>query len=127
MLVEKMGFNVSVTGILKTKIFKGHTQTMGFLGVLFNYQFVISESVKVKKSNHKSILSSTLTLAFFLQSKDNSGKQSGSEDNSAFDKCAPLKFLKATNKQLQKHLKFKLCFMTFIIATNKNLCHFPIG
>ena len=43
MLVEKMGFNVSqsVTGIPKTKFFKGHTQTMGFLGVLFNYQFII--------------------------------------------------------------------------------------
>ena len=65
MLVEKMGFNVSVTGVPKTKIFNGHTQTMGFLGVLFNYQFIISESVKVQNSNHKSILSSTLTLAFF--------------------------------------------------------------
>ena len=47
MSVEKMGFNVSVTGIPKTKIFKGHTQTTGFLGVLLNYQFIISESVKV--------------------------------------------------------------------------------
>ena len=103
MLVEKMGFNVSVTGIPKTKIFKGHTQTMGFLGVLFNYQFIISETVKVQSSNHKSILSSTLTLAFFLLSENNCGKQSGSEDNSAFDKRAPLKFLKATNKQLQMH------------------------
>ena len=36
MLVEKMGFNVSVTGVPKTKIFKGRTQTVGFLGVLFN-------------------------------------------------------------------------------------------
>ena len=87
MLVEKMGFNVSVTGIPKTKIFKGHTQTiMGFLGVLFNYQLIISESVKVQNSNHNSILSSTLTLAYFLLSKNNSGKQSGSEDNSAFEK-----------------------------------------
>lgn len=105
MLVEKMGFNVSqsVTGIPKAKFFKGHTQTMGFLGVLFNYQFIISESVKVQSSNHKSILSSTLTLAFFLPSENNCGKQSGSEDNSAFDKGAPLKFLKATNKQLQIH------------------------
>ena len=90
MLVEKMGF-------------KGHTQTMGFLGVLFNYQFIISETVKVRSSNHKSILSSTLTLAFFLLSENNCGKQSGSEDNSAFDKRASLKFLKATNKQLQMH------------------------
>ena len=96
MLVEKMGFNVSVTGVPKTKIFEGHTQTTGFLGVLLNYQFIISESVKVQNSNHKSILSSTLTLAFFfLLSKNNCGKQSGSEDNSAFDKGAPLKFLKA--------------------------------
>ena len=86
MLVEKMGFNVSVTGIPKTTIFKGHTQTMGFLGVLFNYQLIISESVKVQNSNHNSILSSTLTLAYFLLSKNNSGKQSGSEDNSAFEK-----------------------------------------
>ena len=90
MLVEKMGF-------------KGHTQTMGFWGVLFNYQFIISETVKVRSSNHKSILSSTLTLAFFLLSENNCGKQSGSEDNSAFDKRASLKFLKATNKQLQMH------------------------
>ena len=103
MLVEKMGFNVSVTGIPKTKIFKGHTQTMGFLGVLFNYQLIISESVKVQNSNHNSILSSTLTLAYFLLSKNNSGKQSGSEDNSAFEKGALLNFLKATNKQLQMH------------------------
>ena len=103
MLVEKMGFNVSVTGIPKTKIFKGHTQTTGFWGVLLNYQFIISKSVKVQNSNHKSILSSTLTLAFFLLSKNNCGKQSGSEDNSAFDKGAPLKFFKATNKQLQMH------------------------
>ena len=103
MLVEKMGFNVSVTGVPKTKIFKGHTQTTGFWGVLFNYQFIISESVNVQNSNHKSILSSTLTLAFLLLSKNNCGKQSGSEDNSAFDKGAPLKFLKATNKQLQMH------------------------
>ena len=70
MLVEKMGFNVSVTGVPKTKIFKGHTQTiMGFLGVLFNYQFIITESVKVQNSNHKSTLSSTLTLAFFYCQK----------------------------------------------------------
>ena len=103
MLVEKMGFNVSVTGIPKTKIFEGHTQTTGFLGVLLHHQFIISESVKVQNSNHKSILSSTLTLAFFLLSKNNCGKQSGSEDNSAFDKGALLKFLKATNKQLQIH------------------------
>ena len=95
MLVEKMGFNVSVTGVPKTNIFEEHTQTTGFLGVLLNYQFIISESVKVQNSNHKSILSSTLTLAFFLLSKNNCGKQSGSEDNSAFDKGAPLKFLKA--------------------------------
>ena len=61
-----MGFNVSVTGVPKTKIFEGHTQTTGFLGVLLNYQFIISESVKVQNSNHKSILSSTLTLAFFF-------------------------------------------------------------
>ena len=104
MLVEKMGFNVSVTGVPKTKIFKGHTQTiMGFLGVLFNYQFIITESVKVQNSNHKSTLSSTLTLTFFYCQKNNSGKQSGSEDNSAFDKGTLLKFLKATNKQLQMH------------------------
>ena len=103
MLVEKMGFNVSVTGIPKTKIFEGHTQTTGFLGVLLHHQFIISESVKVQNSNHKSILSSTLTLAFFLLSKNNCGKQSGSEDNSAFDKGALLKFLKATNRQLQIH------------------------
>ena len=71
MLVEKMGFNVSVTGVPKTKIFKGHTQTiMGFLGVLFNYQFIITESVKVQNSNHKSTLSSTLTLAFFYCQKN---------------------------------------------------------
>ena len=71
MLVEKMGFNVSVTGVEKTKIFKGHTQTiMGFLGVLFNYQFIITESVKVQNSNHKSTLSSTLTLAFFYCQKN---------------------------------------------------------
>ena len=70
MLVEKMGFNVSVTGVPKTKIFKGHTQTiMGFLGVLFNYQFIITESVKVQNSNHKSTLSSTLTLTFFYCQK----------------------------------------------------------
>ena len=103
MLVEKMGFNVSVTRIPKTKIFKGHTQTMGFWGVLLHYQFIISESVKVQNSNHKSILSSTLTLAFFLLSKNSCGKQSGSEDNSAFDKGTLLKFFKATNKQLQMH------------------------
>ena len=69
MLVEKMGFNVSVTGVPKTKIFEGHTQTTGFLGVLLNYQFIISESVKFQNSNHKSILSSTLTLAYFFTFK----------------------------------------------------------
>ena len=79
MLVEKMGFNVSVTGVPKTKIFEGHTQTTGFLGVLLHHQFIISESVKVQNSNHKSILSSTLTVAFFLLSKNNSSKQLGSE------------------------------------------------
>ena len=51
------------------KIFKGQTQTMGFLGVLFTYQFIITVSVKVQNSNHKSTLSSTLTLAFFYCQK----------------------------------------------------------
>ena len=91
MLVEKMGFNVSVTGIPKTKIFKGHTQTTGFWGVLLNYQFIISESVKGQNSNHKSILSSTLTLAFFLLLKI------------TVENSQAVKIIQATNKQLQMH------------------------
>ena len=91
MLVEKMGFNVSVTGIPKTKIFKGHTQTTGFWGVLLHYQFIISESVKVQNSNHKSILSSTLTLAFFLLLKI------------TVENSQAVKIIQATNKQLQMH------------------------
>ena len=67
MLVEKMGFNVSITGVPKPKIFEGYTQTMGFLGVLLNYQFIISESVKVQNSNPSCPLH--LLLHFFYCQK----------------------------------------------------------
>ena len=51
MLVEKMGFNVSVTGVPKTKIFEEHTQTTGFWGVLLNLLLVKVSRFKIVTTN----------------------------------------------------------------------------